>query len=213
MLPARSQAENGNNKRAVIIAAFGLHDAASKTHIYPNTTLVHNSYGEQQEYTGIRLVDGSRFTALAACRNATAHLVRAAVGGSRPSPLVFLMRNNDFLPGNLKQEFLDNVHRLQQEEIDKGIGIANTNNVEGQRSSSGNITDEEGTKFAGERESTNDNNRGGGVFVVDNSVSLYSRLACYRIDTSVHYYEPVKLVEAKMLWDLISLVDREDVNG
>lgn len=201
-LSACSQAENGSTKRTVIVTAFGLHDAA-KPHLYIDP--VQSSSGEQEEV--IDLVDRNRATALASCRDVTADLVRAAKGGSSPPPLVFLLRNNDFLPGSANQEFLDNVHRIQLEEIEnRRIGSAS------QRTGN-NITHDDFALFGSGRETTYDNNTEGEIFLVDNSVSLYGKLACYRKETSVHYHEPVKLVEAKMLWDLIFLVDRGSVHG
>ena len=49
-----------------------------------------------------------------------------------------------------------------------------------------------------------------GIFLVNSSVSLFGNLSCFRNGNPIHFYEPVKLVEGKMLWDLLSLVDREE---
>lgn len=226
--PQHAEEEENDEKRyTVIITAFGLHDASSKSHVYTNS--VHHATpggGEQQQQEDIRLVGDVRFTALAACRNATADLVHAAaaaaVGGnggsgdsSNPTPLVFLLRNNDFVPGSATQEFLDGVHRLQEEEIhEERIRIRNTRiEVAGQQRRSGGVPGSSGDREDDGATSNDDiiiNGGGGeGIFVVDDSVSLSRKMAYYRIDTSVHFHEPVKVMEAKMLWDLIYLVDSE----
>ena len=48
-----------------------------------------------------------------------------------------------------------------------------------------------------------------GLFVVNDSVSLYGNLSCFRNANPIHFHEPVKLVEGKMLWDLLALVDEQ----
>eukprot|EP00752_Nemacystus_decipiens_P018643 g16716.t1 len=44
------------------------------------------------------------------------------------------------------------------------------------------------------------------VYLVHDRDSLYETMSCYRRAEEVHFLEPVKLVEGKMLWDLIALV-------
>lgn len=44
------------------------------------------------------------------------------------------------------------------------------------------------------------------VYLVDDRDSLYENMLCYRRKQEVHFVEPVKLIEAKMLWDLTALV-------
>lgn len=45
------------------------------------------------------------------------------------------------------------------------------------------------------------------VYLVDNRDSLYENMLCYRRSPKeIHFVEPVKLIEGKMLWDLIALV-------
>lgn len=145
----------------------------------------------------------------------SALLLSGAPGARAPPPLVFLSRNNDFMPGSAKQEFADGVHWVKEEEIDKEMiwisGNAKKEAEGRQRASNVAGGGGGGDREDGDTTTDGDINRrgGGGIFVVDDNVSLYRKMACYRIDTSVHYHEPVKLMEAKMLWDLISLVDRE----
>ena len=45
------------------------------------------------------------------------------------------------------------------------------------------------------------------VYIVHDRDSLYDSMSCYRNEQGIHFKEPVKLVEGKMLWDLIALVD------
>lgn len=44
------------------------------------------------------------------------------------------------------------------------------------------------------------------VYLVHDRESLYERMSCYRIREEIHFSDPVKLVEGKMLWDLIMFV-------
>lgn len=44
------------------------------------------------------------------------------------------------------------------------------------------------------------------VYLVQDRESLFESMMCYRIREEIHFYDPVKLVEGKMLWDLIALV-------
>ena len=44
------------------------------------------------------------------------------------------------------------------------------------------------------------------IFVVNCSVSLYGNLSCFCNVNPIHFHEPVKLVEGKMLLDLLALV-------
>lgn len=44
------------------------------------------------------------------------------------------------------------------------------------------------------------------VYIVHDKDSLYDSMSCYRIREEIHFSDPVKLVEGKMLWDLIALV-------
>ncbi|CBJ32754.1 expressed unknown protein [Ectocarpus siliculosus] len=48
------------------------------------------------------------------------------------------------------------------------------------------------------------------VYLVHDRESIFNRLSCYRMSESIHFNDPVKLVEGKMLWDLIELVARAD---
>lgn len=43
------------------------------------------------------------------------------------------------------------------------------------------------------------------LYLVHDRGSLYESMTCYRIKEEVHFHEPVKLVEGKMLWDLVAL--------
>lgn len=108
-------------------------------------------------------------------------------GGLGPPPLVFVLQNNGYNDhDDFQQMFLEEVRLIQRQEI--GIGLFET---------------------LGETKIVNVDDEGAGVFLVDDSVSLYGKLACYRIEPSSHYHEPVKIVEGKVLWDLVALADRE----
>ncbi|CAM9239385.1 unnamed protein product [Hapterophycus canaliculatus] len=215
-------------KRTVIITAFGIHDASYQLQV--SQMNIKEWYRDQMPQDVLKQ-DGFYSAALAACRAATTQVVDAAVGGRKmmrslqdlnrktrrleaaalvtplfsvetanssnidgdaatdevlareegPPPLVFLLQNNGYFndPDDFQQGFLDEVHRMQRQEVRLGKSE---------------VADETGE----------------GVFLVDSSVSLFKRLACYRIDPSSHYHEPTKLVEGKMLWNLFALVDRED---
>lgn len=168
--------------------------------------------------------EGVRAAGLAACREATAETVRVAAGeGSSTSslpPLVFLLQNNNFSPDSFEQTFLDEARRLQRQEL--GILGIEEEKKEGEDQLSGDCGggDENmssrgvgGGGVLGGEESLDGKNNGddarGNVFFVEDSVSLYGKLRCYEENSLSHYHEPVKLVEAKMLWDLFTLVDLE----
>eukprot|EP00903_Cladosiphon_okamuranus_P012395 g11617.t1 len=44
------------------------------------------------------------------------------------------------------------------------------------------------------------------LYLVHDRESLYDSMMCYRIEEEIHFQEPVKLIEGKMLWDLVALV-------
>lgn len=47
----------------------------------------------------------------------------------------------------------------------------------------------------------------GEVYLVHDTESVFDRMSCALIGGGPHFHDPVKLVEGKMLWDLIALVD------
>lgn len=47
----------------------------------------------------------------------------------------------------------------------------------------------------------------GEVYIVHDTESVFDRMSCALIGGGPHFHDPVKLVEGKMLWDLIALVD------
>jgi len=47
---------------------------------------------------------------------------------------------------------------------------------------------------------------GGNIYLIHDRESIFSKMSCYRMGDSIHFWDPVKLVEGKMLWDLIALV-------
>lgn len=193
--------EKTDDRRVVIITAFGIHDADVQREI---------SEGQQQSSYMERLpqdilqAQGVRSAGLAACKEATAQTVRVAAGNgslnSSPPPFVFILQNNNYTPGSFEQTFLDEVRRLQRQELEiSGIG------------------DERGERDQGEAQPSSGCDGGdkgvndvhGRVFFVEDSDSLYGKLGCYQQTPRSQYHEPVKLVEAKMLWDLITLVHLE----
>lgn len=56
-----------------------------------------------------------------------------------------------------------------------------------------------------------ENDKDGGVYIVNDEGSIFSAMSCLRMNGSIHFTDPVKLVEGKMLWDLIALVAGADV--
>ena len=45
-----------------------------------------------------------------------------------------------------------------------------------------------------------------GIYRVYDRDSIFKRMSCFRLGETIHFRNPVKLVEGKMLWDLIALV-------
>lgn len=131
-------------------------------------------------------------------------------------PLVFVLQNNGYYddPGDVQQTFLEEVRRIQRREI--GIGLSDSERAGPAaaptgRAAQGGGGGGGGVSATGEaRAGYGGRDDGAGVFLVDDSASLYRKLSCYRITPSSHYHEPVKIVEGKMLWDLFALVDREE---
>ncbi|CAM9139860.1 unnamed protein product [Ectocarpus sp. 12 AP-2014] len=239
-----------DGKRAVIVTAYGVHDAFELKHAA-------NGHGSPSYKStlpqDIVEKDGMRAAALGACRDATTQLVRAAaatavpgteapqveeeqspgdgrrqlanvstqvgphetsekqaagiplnnvgggsvgagnedtLGASAPSaasgplqPLLFLMQNNRYPPGSVENAFQEDLRTIQRQAV-------------------GEWEASEGSKGdGGER----------GLFLVDDSVGLYGNLSCYRDANPIHFNEPVKLMEGKMLWDLLVLVDNGSV--
>ncbi|CAM9098579.1 unnamed protein product [Ectocarpus sp. 4 AP-2014] len=248
VMDAVRAAEDG--KRAVIITAYGVHDAFELRHAA-------NGHGSASYKStlpqDIVEKDGMRAAALSACRDTTTQLVRAAaatavprteappveedqspedgrrqlpnvstqvgphetsekqaagippnnvrggsvwagnddaLGASAPpaasgpfQPLLFLMQNNRYPPGSVEDAFQEDLHRIQRQAVGEWEAS------EGSRGD------------GGER----------GLFLVDDRVGLYGNLFCYRDANPIHFDEPVKLMEGKMLWDLLVLVDNGSV--
>ncbi|CAM9125765.1 unnamed protein product [Ectocarpus sp. 8 AP-2014] len=241
-----------DGKRAVIITAYGVHDAFELHHAA-------NGHGSPSYKSALPQdvveKDGMRAAALGACRDTTTQLVRAAaatavpgteappveeeqlpgdgrrqlpnvstkvevgphdtserqaagippnnvrggsvgagnedtLGASAPpaasgplQPLLFLMQNNRYPPGSMENAFQEDLHRIQRQAVAEW---------EASKGSQGD---------GGER----------GLFLVDDNVGLYGNLSCYRNANPIHFDEPVKLMEGKMLWDLLVLVDNGSV--
>ena len=184
-------------RRTVIVTSFGIHDAFS---------LLQTSQSEEKEplYAA----------ALAACRDAAAHLTRhAAAGDSLLAPLVFLLQSSDVKPGGVERSFLEEVHRLQREEI--GFGTGNEAGVRdkereterrGQSERTTSDRDVPGDNQVFNGGSICDDSESRGVFLVEDA---RSKPQCIRRNTSSHFREHARVVEARMIWNLIKLVDRE----
>ena len=179
-------------RHPVIITAFGVHESAK---------LVTRSDDATPQV--VIEEDGLRIDSLGACRDTTLELIRTAAADpsskihgenvgqqgrnvstdmdtsnevlAPSSPLVFLLQNNRFPSDSAQDLFLEDVQRIQRQEVDAW-------------------------------EATHTAERG--IFVVNDSVSLYGNLSCFRNANPIHFHEPVKLVEGKMLWDLLALVGR-----
>lgn len=158
-------------------------------------------------------MDSFSAATLATCRDAAAQLAHyAATGDSHRSPVVFLLQKNAVKPGGVEQAFLDEVHRLQREEIGFGFaneaGILDRGREIGRRGQSEYMTSNR--SGAGDNQVVNgdgicDSERRG-VFLVED---VRSKLQCNRQNASSSFREHAQVVEAEMLWDLIALVDRE----
>lgn len=239
-----------DGKRAVIITAYGVHDAFELKHAA-------NGYGSPSYKNALPQdiveKDGMRAAALSACRDTTTQLVRAAaakavpgteapqaeeeqspgggrrqlpnlvardglheateqqaadtpprnvssgsvetenedpLGASAPPaasgplpPLLFLMQNNRYPPGSVEDMFQEDLSRIQKQTVGEWEVSEGSEGGSGQR----------------------------GLFLVDDSMGLYGNMSCYRNDNPIHFDEPVKLMEGKMLWDLLVLVDHGSV--
>ncbi|CAB1120147.1 unnamed protein product [Ectocarpus sp. CCAP 1310/34] len=239
-----------DGKRAVIITAFGVHDAFELQHAANG----HGSPSYQSTLPqDIVEKDGMRAAALGACRDATTQLVRTAAATAVPGtaappveeeqspgdaqhqlpnvstqvgrhetsqkqaagippnnvrggsvgagkedaldasappaasgplqPLLFLMQNNRYPPGSVENAFQEDLHRIQRQAVGEWEASEGSKGDDGER----------------------------GLFLVDDSVGLYGNLSCYRSANPIHFDEPVKLMEGKMLWDLLVLVDNGSV--
>ena len=188
-------------KSTVIVTSFGTHDAWSQ---------VETSRGEGS--------GSARADALAACRDATAQLTRhAATGDFHLAPLVFLLQYNAAKPDGVEQMmFLDEVHRVQREEVE--FGARNETVIR----DTGRATEERGQRVGGDELTTHGGGGAGGnqlgdggdessscddgdrrgVFLVEDTAS---KLRCNRHRLSHQRREQ----DAEMLWNLIALVDRE----
>ncbi|CAM9867121.1 unnamed protein product [Pylaiella littoralis] len=226
------ETEESDDRRVVIITAFGTGDADVQRKIFEEQQ--HSTYVEHLPQDVLR-AEGIRAAGLAACRGAIRQTVRVAAGeGSSNSspPFVFLLQNNIFKPGSFEQTFLDEVRRLQHQNLGT-VGIMGGEEGEAHLSSDCQWGEERMTSggdvgggggggrsglggdggVIGGDKSADGGNSGDdareGVFIVEDSVSLYGKLRCYQETLGSHFHEPVKLVEAKMLWDLFALVDLE----
>ncbi|CAN0311162.1 unnamed protein product, partial [Pylaiella littoralis] len=124
-----------------------------------------------------------------------------AKGSGPPPPLVFVLQNNGYFdePDDFQQNFLDEVHRIQRKEI--GIGADESEEAElaavaaadeaavapGSASKQSTGVDGIGDANTYGGDETDSEDGGRGVFLVDNSLSLYEELSCYRMDPSSHY--------------------------
>ncbi|CAN0499672.1 unnamed protein product, partial [Ectocarpus sp. 12 AP-2014] len=117
------------------------------------------------------------------------------IGDGPPPPLVFLLQNNPFNPGSEQDYFLQQLHRIQEQVIDEAAAEQ--------------ATAKQGCEQQQDCEQQQRGGGGGGgggrVFLLRDRDSLYSSMSCYRIDRSIHFHEPVKLVEGKMLWHLVEI--------
>lgn len=214
-------AAKDDGKRAVIVTAFGVHDAFELRHAANGQGSATYKSALPQD---IVEKDGMRAAALSACRDTTVQLIETGnvqppesswgriqapfdqvlqpsdssasdesgvsvavvkddvseTLGLPPPPLFFLLQNNRYPPDSMEDAFLEDLHRVQRQEVEEW----------------------EESRGAGT-----------GIFLVNDSVSLYGNLSCYRNANPIHFYEPVKLVEGKMLWDLLALVDRQRLRG
>lgn len=214
-------ATKDEGRRAVILTAFGVHDAFELHHSA-------NGHGSASYESALPQdiveKDGMRAAALSACRDTTVELIRTAAAGAvarggadrvqppegdqdrmqallhqnlqangstaagesgvslvigqddvrEELPLFFLLQNNRYPPDSVEDIFLEDLHRIQRQEVEAWEDRGGADN---------------------------------GLFLVNDSVSLYGNLSCYRNANPIHFYEPVKLVEGKMLWDLLALLD------
>lgn len=209
------------DKRTVIITAFGVHDSYELPLLVKGSASTSYVDALPQDF----MDNGRMRTAtLGACQATTAQLVQAAaakvvedstvkkgqlreavqaspnttrsttetngvsLSWGKPGttaapdptpPLIFLMQNNKYPPNSPEEDYLEDLRRIQRREVEEWEAREGKEDAEG------------------------------GIFLVDDSISLFRNLSCYREHNPIHFHEPVKLVEGKMLWDLLALVERE----
>ena len=160
--------------------------------------------------------------------------VVAAAVAAVPPPLVFLFQSNPFRADDARDGWLSKLHRTQRQEVEgalcgegagggggsgSGRGEEHGDDITGDGDDGGNAGGAGGidgvSDIGGLGDIVNsvdgdgegDGADAGGVFLVDDGVSLYGALSCFRAD-EIHFFEPVKLVEGKMLWHLLALADQ-----
>lgn len=203
--PCPRPQEKRAKKRTIIITSFGIHEASSQLEFSRRE-------GRPDSFSA---------AALASCRHATARVAHFAAAGDSHhlSPLVFLLQHNAVKPGGVEQMFLEEAHRVQREEI--GFGTGHEAGIHG----TGRATERRG-QSDGSNEHTSDGRGGGaddsqlgtgGASICDNSerrgVFLVEdgrrKPPCNRPIAPDESREHAGVVEAKVLWNLIALVDRE----
>lgn len=222
------EAAKGDGKRAVIVTAFGVHDAFELHHSANGHGVASYESGLPQD---IVEKDGMRAAALSACRDATNMLIRTAATGKAVAGADIVQP-----PGRLRGRVraLSDQGHLQWNSSraldESGVSVAvGEEDVAGEVPAAGSgplvfllqnnryppdsfedVFLEDVQRIQRQSVQVWEERRGGdgGLFLVNDSVSLYGNLSCYRNANPIHFYEPVKLVEGKMLWNLLALVDR-----
>eukprot|EP00903_Cladosiphon_okamuranus_P008225 g7918.t1 len=221
------EAAKGDGKRAVIVTAFGVHDAFELHHSA-------NGHGSASYESGLPQdiveKDGMRAAALSACRDTTMRITTAATGKGVVG--ADIMQPPGGLRGRVRALFdQDHLEASSSGAMDQsGVSIAVGKDgmagvvptaspgslfflLQNNRYPPGSVEDvflEDLHRIQRQTVQAWEKDRGGdtGLFLVNDSVSLYGNLSCYRNANPIHFFEPVKLVEGKMLWDLLALVDQ-----
>ncbi|CAM9722778.1 unnamed protein product [Choristocarpus tenellus] len=118
-------------------------------------------------------------SAMGRCLNVTQRLIDFAQQQSREGlrPIVLLMQGNPFMAGDVRCGWMDELHVQRLKVLQNGQI----------HSHAGNST-------------------AGGPYMLEDTAGIFDKLECKRINDSIHFWEPVKLTQAKMLWHIMTII-------
>ncbi|CAM9636204.1 unnamed protein product [Choristocarpus tenellus] len=94
-------------------------------------------------------------------------------------PIVLFMQGNPFMEGDERSGWMDELLVRRLEVLQNG----EINNLEG--------------------------NSSGRFYLLEDTASIFNKFECKRMDGSVHFSEPVKLIQAKMLWHIMTIISND----
>ncbi|CAM9871798.1 unnamed protein product [Choristocarpus tenellus] len=116
--------------------------------------------------------------AMGQCLNATQQLIDFAQQQSKEGlrPIVLLMQGNPFRKGDARGKWMDELHARRLDVLHNGQIHFNK----------GNST--------------------GGPYMLEDTACIFKKLECKRTKKSMHFFEPVKMMQAKMLWHIMAII-------